>query len=203
MQARGWTRFAGSDAGVALTVRPAIELGLPDWIEDAFDPLAVFEGDEAKMALAIGLSRRNVEERTGGPFGAAVFGPDQRVAGVGANRVEACRCSIAHAEVMALAGGQQRAGRYRLNLDGGPYTLATSAQPCAMCYGALVWAGIDVLLVGARSEDVEALAGFDEGPLPADWRGELERRGIAVRRDLQREDACAVLRTYGESGLVY
>lgn len=182
---------------------PAIVLDLPGWIDSAFDPTAIFESDEARMSLAIELSRRNVEEHTGGPFGAVVFGPDQRVRGVGVNRVQACRCCIAHAEVMALGASQQRAGRYRLNLEDGPYTLATSAQPCAMCYGALVWAGIDVLLIGARSEDVEALAGFDEGPLPADWSGELEHRGIAVRRDLQRNDACAVLRAYGESGLVY
>jgi len=39
---------------------------------------------------------------------------------------------------------------------------------------------------------------FDEGPLPADWIGELERRGIAVRRDIRREEARAVLRRYGE-----
>jgi hypothetical protein len=36
--------------------------------------------------------------------------------------------------------------------------------------------------------------------LPADWIGELERRGIAVTRDVQREAACAVLRAYGEAG---
>jgi len=56
------------------------------------------------------------------------------------------------------------------------------------------------LLIGARSEDVMALTEFDEGPLPADWIGELERRGIEVVRDLQREAACAVLRSYGKLG---
>ena len=62
---------------------------------------------------------------------------------------------------------------------------------------------MDELLIGARSEDVESLTDFDEGPLPADWIGELERRGIAVRRDILREQACAVLRAYGESGPSY
>ena len=61
-------------------------------------------------------------------------------------------------------------------------------------------AGIDRLLIGARSEDVEALTEFDEGPLPADWVGELQARGIAVVRDVEREAACAVLRAYGELG---
>lgn len=180
----------------------AIRLDLPAWTAD-IDRTRRHAGDEDKMALAIELSRRNVEARTGGPFGAAVFDAAGHVVSVGVNRVEACRCSAAHAEVMALGGAQQASGRYRLNLDGGAYTLATSAQPCAMCYGALVWAGIDVLLIGARADDVQTLAGFDEGPLPADWTGELERRGIRVRRDIAREGACEVLRRYGESGLVY
>jgi tRNA(Arg) A34 adenosine deaminase TadA len=181
---------------------PAVLLDLPAWIGE-LDTTRAFVSDAEKIELAILLSRRNIEARTGGPFGAAVFGPDHRVVGVGVNRVEACRCSAAHAEVMALAGSQQSTGRYRLNLDGGAYTLATSAQPCAMCYGALLWAGIDRLLIGARSDDVQGLAGFDEGPLPADWIGELERRGIAVSRDLSRDAARAVLSAYGESGLVY
>jgi hypothetical protein len=59
---------------------------------------------------------------------------------------------------------------------------------------------VDRLLVGARSEDVMRLTEFDEGPLPADWTGELERRGIAVARDILRDDACAVLQSYGEQG---
>jgi hypothetical protein len=55
-------------------------------------------------------------------------------------------------------------------------------------------------LIGARSDDVEELTEFDEGPLPADWIGELTRRGIAVRRDVLRDEARAVLKAYGELG---
>jgi tRNA(Arg) A34 adenosine deaminase TadA len=72
-----------------------------------------------------------------------------------------------------------------------------------MCFGALLWAGIDELLVGANGEDVESLARFDEGPLPADWVGELEKRGISVQQGLMRDHARDVLREYGESGIVY
>src|SRR3546814_16969981 len=66
-----------------------------------------------------------------------------------------------------------------------------------MGYGATFWAGIDRLLIGARASDVMALTEFDEGPLPADWIGELERRDIQVYRDIHRDAACAVLRDYG------
>lgn len=182
-----------------------VHLTLPAWVHEAVDVSRSYPGDDAKVAFAIELSRRNVEERSGGPFGAAVFGPDDRLVAVGVNRVLPHSCSVAHAEMMAYMLAQQSTRRPRLNRNDadeplGPITLATSSQPCCQCYGATVWAGIDRLLIGARSEDVEGLTEFDEGPLPADWIGELERRGIAVVRDVQREAARAVLRGYGEAG---
>lgn len=182
-----------------------VALTLPAWIPDAVAGVGAVADDQDKVALAIELSRRNVEAGTGGPFGAVVFGPDDRVVAAAVNRVMPANCSLAHAEAMAYMLAQQRLGRARLNRDDddrpmGPFVLATSSQPCCQCYGATVWAGIDRLLIGARSEDVEALTEFDEGPLPQDWVGELEHRGIAVVRDLLRDDARAVLRAYGESG---
>lgn len=180
-----------------------LHLTLPAWIHEHVDGQAHYPDDESRVALAIRLSRLNVDHRSGGPFGAAVFTGDGRLVGVGVNRVVPHNCSAAHAEVMALATSQQRMQRFRLNQDGGRFVLATSSQPCCMCYGAVVWAGIDELLIGARADDVQSLAGFDEGPLPADWAGELEKRGIAIKRDLLRGQACEVLRDYGESGLVY
>jgi tRNA(Arg) A34 adenosine deaminase TadA len=182
-----------------------VHLTLPAWVHEAVDPAATYAGDEAKVALAIELSRRNVEAGSGGPFGAAVFGPDDRIIAIGVNRVLPHTCSLAHAETMAYMLAQQRTQRARLNEDAdgnrvGPVVLATSSQPCCQCYGATIWAGIDRLLIGARSDDVEELTEFDEGPLPSDWVGELERRGIVVTRDLCREDARAVLRAYGEGG---
>ena len=177
-----------------------LRLTLPRWIDDEVDAARVHADDATRVRLAIRLARRNVEECTGGPFGAVVFDQAGRVIATGVNRVLPQHCSVAHAEILALAGAQARAGRARLNEDGGRYVLATSAQPCAMCYGASFWAGIDELLIGARAEDVMELSAFDEGPLPADWVGELERRGIAVRRDILRDEARAVFALYAQRG---
>jgi tRNA(Arg) A34 adenosine deaminase TadA len=180
-----------------------LHLTLPAWVHEEVDAQRRYPDADSRIALAIQLSRLNVDHRSGGPFGAAVFNEDGRLVGVGVNRVVPHNCSAAHAEVMALATSQQRMQSFRLNQAGGRITLATSAQPCSMCYGALIWAGIDELLIAARADDVQSLAGFDEGPLPADWKGELEKRGIAVHTDLMRDHARDVLRDYGESGLVY
>jgi tRNA(Arg) A34 adenosine deaminase TadA len=182
-----------------------VHLTLPVWVHDAVDASRAYASDADKVALAIALSRGNVEHGSGGPFGAVVFGADDRIIAVGVNRVLPQTCSVAHAEMMAYMLAQQRTQRARLNLDDdgravGPITLATSSQPCCQCYGATIWAGIDRLLIGARAEDVMALTPFDEGPLPADWIGELEKRGIAVTRDIERDAACDVLRAYGSGG---
>ena len=177
-----------------------LHLTLPPWVHQAVDPAAIFPDDATKMRLAIELARLNVDRRTGGPFGAAVFNAEGRLVSVGVNRVVPQNCSVAHAETMAYMLAQQRLQRSRLNEDGTRYVLATSAQPCCQCYGATFWAGVDELLIGARADDVHELTEFDEGPLPADWVGELERRGIAVRQDIEREAARAVLATYSAQG---
>ena len=184
----------------ARMLQAQVHLTLPAWVHERVDTARAYPGDDDKVALAIELSRLNIEARSGGPFGAAIFGGDDRIVAVGVNRVLPHNCSLAHAETMACMLAQQRMQQSRLNEAGGPITLATSSQPCCQCYGAMFWAGIDALLVGARSEDVMRLTEFDEGPLPADWVGELEKRGIAVVRDLKREEACSVLRSYGELG---
>jgi tRNA(Arg) A34 adenosine deaminase TadA len=177
-----------------------LHLTLPLWLRDSIDDTRVYADDESRVALAIELARGNVENRSGGPFGAAVFTGEGRLVSVGVNRVIAQNCSVAHAEMMAYMLAQQRLQRLRLNEGGGKFVLATSAQPCCQCYGATVWAGIDELLIGARGEDVEELTEFDEGPLPADWIGELEKRSVRVKRDILRERAREVLRRYTELG---
>lgn len=181
-----------------------IHLTLPPWIGDIADVNRRYQSDEERVGLAIELSRQNVAENTGGPFGAAVFNTHNgRLVAVGVNRVIAQNCSVAHAEMLAITIAQQRLTRHRMNADGGHYVLATSSQPCCQCYGAMMWAGIDELLIGARAEDVEQLTKFDEGPLPPDWTGELARRDIVVRRDILRDAARAVLATYGANGTPY
>lgn len=181
-----------------------LHLTLPPWVGEVADTRKRYLSDEDRMGLAIELARQNVARSHGGPFGAAVFHEDGRLVAAGVNRVVPQTCSAAHAEMMAYMLAQQRLSSFRLNAEGnGRFILATSAQPCCQCYGATVWAGIDALLIGARSEDVEALTTFDEGPLPADWVAQLERRGIAVRRDILREQACAVLADYGQGGAHY
>jgi tRNA(Arg) A34 adenosine deaminase TadA len=156
------------------------------------------------MRLAVELARENVTQKTGGPFGAAVFEADSgRLVAAGVNLVESSNCSIAHAEMVAIALAQRALGHYDLGRDNITHELVTSTEPCAMCLGAIPWSGLRRVVCGARGEDACAI-GFDEGAKPADWVGALRSRGIEVLRDVLREEARAVLQEYlASGGLIY
>jgi len=180
---------------------PEINIRLPEWVEGflAICP-EVFPAVEDRMNFMIALARQNVRNETGGPFAAAIFDDAGRLVAPGVNMVTASNLSVLHAEVVALALSQKAVGRYDLS-DGGRliYELVSAAEPCAMCFGAVLWSGAKRFVCGARSEDAQAV-GFDEGPKPADWAAALEDRGIAVKRDVLREEAAAVLREYAAAG---
>jgi tRNA(Arg) A34 adenosine deaminase TadA len=172
---------------------------LPEWVDQLLPDLSSqsYPSDDEKMRLAVELSRKNVEASTGGPFGAAIFeATTGTVISVGVNRVVPLNNSTAHAEMMAFMLAQYRLRRFRLDSGEHDFVMATSAQPCAMCYGACAWAGIHRLIIGARRMDVESLTEFDEGPMPDDWIAKLLERGIRVTRDVLRVEACEVLALY-------
>ncbi len=181
----------------------AVEDMLPDWLRSGDFTGRRYADDAAKMDLVIEWSRRNVEEATGGPFGAAVFDmATGRLVGAGVNVVAPSNLSAAHAEIMALSAAQRRLQSYDLGLRGN-YELVTSTEPCAMCFGALPWSGIRRVVCGATSADACAI-GFDEGPRHPDWIAELERRGIEVITEVRRDEARAVLDAYADGGgLIY
>ncbi len=181
---------------------PDFTLRLPDWVA-AFvaGRDAVFPDVESRAAFVIELSRRNVEHRTGGPFGAAVFDTaTQRLIAPGVNLVESAGASCAHAEIVALSVAQAALGTFDLSAPGlPPCELVSSADPCIMCLGAVHWSGVRTLVCAADKDDAEA-AGFDEGPVPSGWPAELETRGVAVTRGVLRHRAADVLTGYARNG---
>jgi tRNA(Arg) A34 adenosine deaminase TadA len=179
-------------------------LALPGWIQEyCGDPERAYPDAGERLRLVVELARRNVEHDTGGPFGAAVFDLSSfHLVAAGVNRVIPESCSVAHAETMAIMLAQKRLGTFDLR-SAGDFELATSAEPCAMCYGALPWSGIRRLAYGATREDVQSI-GFDEGDKPADWAQALEARGIEVVPALLRAEAREALEQYRRrDGTIY
>ena len=107
--------------------------------------------------------------------------------------------------MMAIMLAQQELGTHDLGIAELPkFQLVTSGKMCAMCLGSVVWSGVREVLASAQPEDVENIVGFDEGPAPADYDQQLEKRGISIIPSFLREEGCAVLQRYVElEGVVY
>jgi tRNA(Arg) A34 adenosine deaminase TadA len=179
----------------------SLHLKLPPWL-DAADLPPVLPDLEDRMRLVLGLAARNVVERTGGPFGAAVVECDSgRLVSVGVNVVVPQHCALAHAEVMALGLAQAARRTFDLGAAGAPrMQLVSSSQMCAMCLGAVMWSGVSEVVFATTAEDVIGTIGFDEGPTPPDYEGSLRERGISVRTGVLRDEGLAILRRYVADG---
>ena len=108
---------------------------------------------EKFMAMAIEEARAGVQ-RGEQPFGSVVV-RDGEVVGRAFNVVNSTGDPTAHAEVMAVRN--TAANLKTPNLKGG--TLYTSCDPCPMCAGATLYAGIDTLVIGARFDALKRSSG--------------------------------------------
>jgi tRNA(Arg) A34 adenosine deaminase TadA len=186
---------------------PRFILDLPDWA-----PAELYRLPEHlprlddRMATVLRFARLNTEHQSGGPFAAGVFERDSgKLIIIGVNRVIPLNCSSAHAEITALTLAQQMLGVYDLGGPGLPtHQLVVNWSPCAMCFGAVLWSGIRSLVIAGADAEMMAITGFDEGPMPADWRGELARRGIELIEGVRREEALAGFRDFAATNpIVY
>jgi tRNA(Arg) A34 adenosine deaminase TadA len=117
--------------------------------------ISINSSDEALVRQAIDLARR---ARGAGnhPFG-ALLAIEGRVVLIAENTVTTARDPTAHAErnLVAAAIGRLTPAEIRRSV------LYTSCEPCAMCVGAMYWAGIRSLVYGLPCEELAALAGRD------------------------------------------
>lgn len=176
---------------------PIVHIEYPDWVDSVVDWNRGYVSDEDRMRLAIKVSRENVERRTGGPFGAAVFeSASGRLVAVGMNSVVRFNNCALHGEMMAFMMAQQRIGSFTLNAPNLPsHDLYTSCEPCAMCLGATLWSGVRRLVCGAARDDASTLS-FEEGPVFPESYVYLEERGVEIVRNVLRDEARAVLELY-------
>jgi tRNA(Arg) A34 adenosine deaminase TadA len=189
----------------ASRAHPVVHIEYPDWVDSVVDWDKSYRSDQERMRLAIAVSRANVENATGGPFGAAIFeARSGRLVAIGMNSVVRLNNCTLHGETMAFMMAQQRVGSYTLNGPNMPaHELYTSCEPCAMCLGATLWSGVQRVVYGAARDDA-SLLNFEEGPVFPESYHYLEERGIRIDRNVLREEARAVLELYrARSGKIY
>lgn len=184
---------------------PTIQIEYPAWVDSVVDWDKRYSTDLERMRLAIDVARANVERSDGGPFGAAIFEADTgRLVSVGMNSVVRYDNCTLHGEMVAFMMAQRRVGSFTLSRPGLPtHELHTSCEPCAMCLGATLWSGVKRVVYGAAREDASRL-NFEEGPVFPESYKYLEDRGIAIVRNVLRDEAREVLDAYrAKSGKIY
>ncbi len=99
--------------------------------------------DQSFIRQAIAVARR---ARTNGnhPFGALLVGPDGEVVAEAENHVVSQRDPTRHAELVLVSDVARNWPADFLSKS----TLYTSTEPCAMCAGAIYWAGIGRVVYG-------------------------------------------------------
>jgi tRNA(adenine34) deaminase len=110
------------------------------------------------------------------PFGAMLVAGNGAVLAVAENSQISDAQVLAHAEMNLL---------HRAVRDFTPDVLAsstmyTSAEPCAMCAGAIFWSGVSRLVFGLSGDRLHEMSGFSPHMLIASARDVLARAGRQV-----------------------
>ena len=194
----------------------SVVITLPEWTTKFYNERKnnIYTDEKEMMRVAMELSKVNIDNETGGPFGTAIFEynpntKESKLFSLGVNRVVPLCNSTLHGEMTAIQFGQQRINNFSFAGAGSAaqgnkqYHLYTSAAPCCQCLGGIMWSGVSKLVCGATKDDVESI-GFHEGPVfdPMSYDA-LEDAGCTVVREVLREECAEVLQYYKQHGEIY
>ena len=109
------------------------------------------------MKEALKEANEGIKAGDGGPFGCVIVKGD-RIAGRGHNRVILKRDPTCHGEMEAIRDACETLGTYDL----AGCVLYTTAEPCPMCLGAILWANIRQVYFGCNRLDSDGIGFRDE-----------------------------------------
>ena len=109
------------------------------------------------MRMAINEARKGIHSGHGGPFGSAIV-KDGVVVAKGHNQVIKNQDPTCHGEMMAIHKACKKLGTF----DVSGCELYTTAEPCPMCLGAILWANISRVYFGCNIVDTEEIGFRDK-----------------------------------------
>lgn len=118
-------------------------------------PFHEHDADHLRRAIALA---REARERGDAPFGAVLIGEGGRILAKGRNTVNTERDVTGHAETNLIRKACRRHDADTLASS----TLYASAEPCAMCSGALFWAGVERVVYGLGADRIYEMFPPDE-----------------------------------------
>jgi tRNA(Arg) A34 adenosine deaminase TadA len=130
------------------------------------------ENDRKFLELAIELSRKGMEQGSGGPFG-CVVARNGEVVGEGYNRVLTDNDPTAHAEIVAIREACRKLNTFQLN----DCDLYASCEPCPMCLGAIYWARPERVIYSNTRFDAAAIQ-FDDDFIYQEMNANILQRKI-------------------------
>lgn len=112
---------------------------------------------EKFMEAALQEAYEGIEKNHGGPFGAVVV-KDGRIVGRGHNRVLYKKDSTCHGEMEAIRDACKNLGTHDLT----GCQLYTTAEPCPMCLGGILWSNIQEVYFGCDRIDTDRIGFRDD-----------------------------------------
>lgn len=109
------------------------------------------------MKIAIDEARTGITAGHGGPFGCVIV-KEGKVVGRGHNEVIKQNDPTCHGEVMAIRDACKNLGTYDLS----GCELYTTAEPCPMCRGAVMWSNIRKVYFGCNIADTDSIGFRDK-----------------------------------------
>ena len=153
--------------------------------------LGTAERDEHFLRHSFDIARRSMSHGNH-PFGAILVGGDGKVLLEAENGYMPAHDGTAHAERLLATRACRELGRE----ERAKATLYSSAEPCAMCAGAIYWAGISRLVYGLSEHRLRGLTGdHPENPtldLPCRQVFERGQRPTEVIGPLLEDEAAAL-----------
>ena len=110
------------------------------------------------MSIAIETAVDTMSKGFGGPFGAVIVDKDNNFIATGSNHVLKNNDPTAHGEILAIRNACTKLGTYDLT----GYKLFTTAYPCPMCLGAIIWSNIKEVYYGCTAEDTANIGFRDD-----------------------------------------
>lgn len=110
------------------------------------------------MELAIKEARKTMNNDLGGPFGAIIVNDKDEVIAIASNTVLGDHDPTAHAEINAIRKATKKLGTHDLT----GCILYTTAYPCPMCLGAIIWSNIKKVYYGCVESDADEIGFRDD-----------------------------------------
>lgn len=109
------------------------------------------------MKIALEEAYAGIRAGDGGPFGAVVV-KDGEIVGRGHNRVLINRDPTCHGEMEAIRDACRNLGTHDLS----GCEIYTTAEPCPMCLGGILWANIRTVYYGCDRNDTREIGFRDD-----------------------------------------